>query len=116
MGIIRILYKQPGRPWQEADIESTQAAISAAVGGVCEAWGISKTMRMIASADKSKPYNCRVLGADLYGTAIVVGVHGDVYTDIDTTLENWQRYWIGADNEVDYSTFRGWRKGFGKCR
>ena len=96
MGIIRILYKEPGKPWQEARIENTQAAIIAAVGGPCEAWDISKTMRMLASADKSKPYNCRVLGAELHGTVVVVGVHGDEYTDIDTTLENWRKYWIGG--------------------
>ena len=68
------------------------------VGGNIERVPLTTDLVIICDEEgrlKKKPWNCRILGADLVGTIVVAGVNGDEFDDCPVDLVDWQRYWLG---------------------
>ena len=83
-GTINILVKEPGEPWKKDRIPNTLEAMQEKVGGHIEAVTIADNACLICNEEgriTSLPFNCYFMGADFYGTILMVGTDGDEFTD-----------------------------------
>lgn len=85
---MRVLIKEPGKPWVVALIPNTLEALQRAVGGYIETLTINAgTEPLVLIMDEEgrlegKPYNMTISGVDLVGTLLLCGKDGDEFTDV----------------------------------
>ena len=85
---MKVLIKEPGKPWQTAEVENALEALQGAVGGYIETLTINAgTEPLVLIMDEEgrlndKPYNMTIGGVDLVGTLLLCGKDGDEFTDV----------------------------------
>lgn len=85
---MKVLIKEPGKPWETAEVENTLEALQKAVGGYIETLTINaETEPLVLIMDeegrlKHKPYNMNFGRAVLFGTLLLCGKDGDEFTDV----------------------------------
>lgn len=85
---MRVLIKEPGKPWEVSEVENTLDALQEAVGGYIETLTISTepdSLVLIMDEEgrlNDKPYNMTIGGVDLVGTLLLCGKDGDEFTDV----------------------------------
>lgn len=85
---MKVLIKEPGKPWQTAEVENTLEALQGAVGGYIETLTFCTepdTLVLIMDEEgwlKGKPYNMAICGARFFGTLLLCGKDEDEFTDI----------------------------------
>ena len=85
---MRALIKEPGKPWETADVENTLDALQKAVSGYIETLTFCTepdTLVLIMDEEgrlKGKEYNITVCGHDIVGTLLLCGKNGDEFTDV----------------------------------
>ena len=88
---MKVLRKKVGEPWEVAEIENDLSALQHEVGGYIEAVTLCTDAALIVDEEgllKEKEYNTNLAGIHIVGTALIVGVDGDEFCDVDTTLIN----------------------------
>ena len=87
---IRILVKEPGKPWKKETIQNTLEALQEWVGGNIECLTVASDACVICNEEGLKtglPYNCCFIGAGFYGTILLVGTDGEEFTDLMVDLK-----------------------------
>lgn len=85
---MKILIKEPGKPWQIAEVENTLDALQKAVGGYIETLTFCTepdTLVLIMDEEgrlNDKPYNMTICEVPLFGTLLLCGKNGDEFTDV----------------------------------
>lgn len=85
---MRVLIKEPGKPWEVSEVENTLDALQKAVGGYIETMTFCTepdTLVLIMDEEgrlNGKPYNMTIGGVDLVGTLLLCGKDGDEFTDV----------------------------------
>lgn len=85
---MRVLIKEPGKPWETAEVENTLEALQGAVGGYIETLTFCtepETLVLIMDEEgrlNDKPYNMTIEGVDLVGTLLLCGKDRDEFTDV----------------------------------
>lgn len=77
MSKIRVLIKQPGEKARWQEIENDLKTMQQIVGGYVEEIKIFSDLSVLCNEEgklRDLPYNLNVMGADLVGTVIFVGV------------------------------------------
>jgi len=79
---MRVLIKEPGKPWETAEIENTLEALQSAVGGYIETYTIDPERGLVLICDEEgrlngKQYNIRVDDVDFVGTLLLCGFDED---------------------------------------
>ena len=96
---IKVIYKAPGEPWREMELDNTLEAFQSAVGGYIEPIRLTADMVLICNEEgRLIPLsaNVRIMGEDICGPVVICGTYGDEFTDCPCTMANWLRYWIGG--------------------
>lgn len=86
-----ILRKEPGKEVEMTTINNDLKSLQEAVGGRIETVTVAEDLAVICNEEgliKNLPYNCKILGADFYGTILFAGVDGDEFTDLKATVMN----------------------------
>ena len=86
---MRVLIKEPGKPWETAEIENTLEALQGVVGGYIETMPIvamdsDEKAVMIMDEEgklKGKERNITICGHDIVGTVIICGRDGSEFCD-----------------------------------
>lgn len=81
---MKVLIKEPGKPWQTAEVENTLKALHSAVGGYIETLTIKPLVLIMDEEGRlnDKPYNMTIGEVDLVGTLLLCGKDGDELTDV----------------------------------
>ena len=85
---MRVLIKEPGKPWQAAEVENTLKALQGAVGGYIETLTFCTepdTLVLIMDEEgrlNGKPYNMTIHDVSFFGTLLLCGQDGDEFTDV----------------------------------
>ena len=84
---MKVLIKEPGKPWVTAEVENTLEALQSAVGGYIETLTIAADEPLVLIMDEEgrlndKPYNMTIGGVDLVGTLLLCGKDGDEFVDV----------------------------------
>ena len=82
---MRAIYKKPGEKPQVIDIDNSLKALQEAVGCYIETITFATDACIVCNEEgrlKKMPYNCKLLGVELVGPVLVVGVDGDEFTDL----------------------------------
>lgn len=80
---ILAVVKMPGeKPRVEPLFENRLEAFQAAVGGYIETVTVAEDLVLIVN-EEGLPFNCRVLGRDLVGTIVAVGVKGEEFCSLN---------------------------------
>lgn len=77
------------------EVENTLKGLQEIVGGYIETVTIATDLTIICDEEgrlKGKPHNCNMLGIDLAGTIMAVGVDGPDFNDCPISLDEWQKY------------------------
>ena len=79
---MRVLIKEPGKPWVVALIPNTLEALQQAVGGYIETYTIDPQRGLVIICDEEgrladKPFNLRIDGIDFVGTLLLCGFDKD---------------------------------------
>ena len=91
---MRVLIKEPGKPWQTAEVENTLKALQGAVGGYIETMPVVATDSnekavMVMDEEgrlKGKELNIAICGVNIAGTVLLCGQDGDEFTDVPDWL------------------------------
>lgn len=91
---MKVLIKEPGKPWQAAEVENTLEALQSAVGGYIETLPIvamdsDEKAVMVMDEEgrlKGKERSITICGTDIVGTVILCGQDGDEFTDVPDWL------------------------------
>ena len=91
---MRVLIKEPGKPWEIAEVENTLKALQGAVGGHIETIpvvAIDSNEKAVMVMDeegrlKGKELNIAVCGVNIVGTILLCGQDGDEFTDVPDWL------------------------------
>lgn len=86
---MKAIRKKVGEPWEVIDIENDLSALQHEVGGYIEAVTLCDNMALIVDEEgilKGKKYNTTLAGVHIVGTALLVGVDGDDFCDVDTPI------------------------------
>ena len=91
---MRVLIKEPGKPWETAEVENTLEALQGAVGGYIETIPIVATDSveeavMVMDEEgrlKGKERNITICGHDIVGMVLICGQDGDEFTDVPDWL------------------------------
>jgi hypothetical protein len=84
MSKIRVLIKRPGEKGRWQEIENDLATLQQIVGGYVEEVRIFTDLSILCNEEgklRGLPYNLNVLGLDLVGTVVFVGVNKRGFTD-----------------------------------
>lgn len=83
---ILVIVKRPGEPPElEPLFENTLGAFQRAVGGYIETCTFASDAAIICNEEgrlQRLPYNCTLLGMDLFGTVLIAGVKGDEFASV----------------------------------
>lgn len=85
---INVVVKAPGEAAKITQIENTLEAFQKIVGGYIETFTIATDCTIVCNEEGlliGLPYNCRMFGADFYGTVMLCGVKGEDFCDIGLT-------------------------------
>ena len=79
---MRVLIKEPKKPWEVALIPNTLEALQNAVGGYIETYTIDPERGLVIICDEEgrladKPFNLRIDGIDFVGTLLLCGFDED---------------------------------------
>ena len=91
---MKVLIKEPGKPWQTAEVDNTLEALQGAVGGYIETMPIvamdsdGKAVMVMDEEGrlKGKEPNIAVCGVNIVGTVLLCGQDGDEFTDVPDWL------------------------------
>ena len=86
---MRVLIKEPGKPWETAEVENTLEALQGAVGGYIEtipivAMDSVEEAVMVMDEEgrlKGKERNITICGHDIVGTVIICGQDRSEFCD-----------------------------------
>jgi hypothetical protein len=86
---MRVLIKEPGKPWETAEVENTLEALQGVVGGYVETIPIVATDSveeavMVMDEEgrlKGNERNITICGTDIVGTVIICGQDGSEFCD-----------------------------------
>lgn len=96
MKAIRII---PGKRAEDIEVENSVEALQEVVGGYIEVVNLPMNDMAILRDEeglmKQKDYNCRIMGIDFVGTILFVGIKGEEFTDVPTTVAKIEKYWLG---------------------
>lgn len=96
MKAIRII---PGKRAEDIEVENSVEALQEVVGGYIEVVNLPMNDMAILRDEeglmKQKDYNCRIMGIDFVGTILFVGIKGEEFTDVPTTVAKVEKYWLG---------------------
>ena len=96
---ITVIVKHPDEQVGHIEtVSNTLEMFQFLVNGPIETMGICTDLTVICNEEgklRGLPYNCTVLGEDLVGTIVLVGVDGDEFTDAPVDLEGWRKLWLG---------------------
>lgn len=96
MKAIRII---PGQRAEDIEVENSVEALQEVVGGYIEVVNLPMNDMAILRDEeglmKQKDYNCRIMGIDFVGTILFVGIKGEEFTDVPTTVAKVEKYWLG---------------------
>lgn len=82
---MKVLRKEPGKPWDEAAVENTLPALQLQVRGYIETVTLCTDLCIICNEEgrlRGLPYNCEIYGCHFYGPILAVGVDGDDFCDV----------------------------------
>lgn len=83
---ILVIVKRPGEPPElEPLFENTLEAFQRAVGGYIETCTFASDAAIICNEEgrlQRLPYNCTLLGMDLFGTVLIAGVKGGEFASV----------------------------------
>lgn len=82
---ILVIVKRPGEPPELELFENTLEAFQRAVGGYIETCTFASDAAIICNEEgrlQQLPYNCTLLGVDLFGTVLIAGVKGDEFASV----------------------------------
>ena len=84
---MRVLIKEPGKPWVVALIPNTLEALQQAVGGYIETYTIDPERGLVIICDEEgrlsdKPFNLRIDGIDFVGTLLLCAVDEDEFCNV----------------------------------
>lgn len=85
---MKVLIKEPGKPWVTAEVENTLEALQSVVGGYIETLTINAgTEPLVLIMDEEgrlndKPYNMTIGGVDLVGTLLLCAVDEDEFCNV----------------------------------
>ena len=76
---MRVLIKEPGKPWEVSEVENALDALQRAVGGYIETYTIDPERGLVILCDEEgrladKPFNLRIDGIDFVGTLLLCAV------------------------------------------
>ena len=91
---MKVLIKEPGKPWETAEVENTLEALQGVVGGYIEtmpvvAMDTNEKVVMVMDEEgrlKGKELNIVVCGVNIVGTVLLCGQDGDDFTDVPDWL------------------------------
>ena len=91
---MRVLIKEPGRPWKAAEVDNTLKAFQNVVGGYIETLtvvAVDSNEKAVMVMDeegqlKGKEHNITICGHDIVGTVLLCGQDGDEFTDVPDWL------------------------------
>lgn len=103
--LILAVVKEPGKEARMETIGNSLEALQAAVGGYIERVTVAEDLVLIVNEEgrlKGLPVNCRVLGHDLVGTVVAVGVKGEEFCSLSpSALEAAMELLGGCHGEAD---------------
>lgn len=84
---MRVLIKEPKKPWEVALIPDTLEALQQAVGGYIETYTIDPQRGLVIICDEEgrladKPFNLRIDGIDFVGTLLLCAVDEDEFCNV----------------------------------
>ena len=82
--MIKVLVKEPGKEFEEKEVENKLEDFQELVGGYIETVTIATDLVLICNEEgrlKNLPYNCEVLGRVFIGTIVLAGVKKDEFSD-----------------------------------
>ena len=85
---MRVLIKEPGKPWEVSEVENTLDALQKAVGGYIETLTFCTepdTLVLIMDEEgrlNGKPYNMTIHDVSFFGTLLLCGKDRDEFTDV----------------------------------
>ena len=98
---MKAIIKRPFEPvGRIIEIPNTLKALQTQVGGYIETFTVASDLVIICDEEgklKGKPYNCTILGDDLVGTILAVGVDGEEFADVPIDLERWREWFYESD-------------------
>ena len=92
MDRIRVLRKDPGKPWREDVMDNTLDAFQKAVGGYIET--VTQGDKVIVCNEEGIPLglerNCSIQGVHFWGPVIVCGRKKDEFADVPIDIRHIQ--------------------------
>lgn len=99
---ISVIVKHPDEPVGHVEtVSNTLEMFQFLVNGPIEVVTMFEDLAVICNEEgklRDLPYNCTVLGEDLVGTIVLVGIDGDEFTDAPVDLERWKRLCLGIED------------------
>ena len=82
---MRVLKKEPGGPWVDAEIENTLEALQQGVGGKLEAVTLASDACILCNEEGrllGMPYNITICGVSFVGPLLIVGIAGEDFAGL----------------------------------
>lgn len=87
---LHVYIKDPGRPPRSVNISTSLRNLQKTVGGYIETLTFEPGWCIICNEEgrlMDLPYNCEIMGVDLVGPIIFIGVDGDQFTNVPFTFQ-----------------------------
>ena len=91
---MKVIKKPVGRRAFFDEIQNDLLSLQEAVDGRIEAVTLGADCVIISNAEsvtKCLPYNCNILGMSFYGDIVIVGIHGEKFTDVTLPIETFNK-------------------------